>query len=168
MQSGSTEAAPLNSTTETTQEAPSALKLEDYVEIVFDPDVEENRVRRETRGNKDVNNQISNDVSDGEMDSTTVESSTQAVPEEEDSTDGKYATLAPPTYQNIYYTPSSPQFPYAPSKNPTAQYVAFTHSPLHYNFYPSQPDYQGFVPFYCISSQSHLNQATWPDYHKWK
>lgn len=169
MQSTSTEAAPLNSTTETTQEAPNALKLEDYVEIVFDSDVEENRVRREADDrNKEENNQISNDVSDDEMDSTTVQSSTLTSVEEQESTDGKYATLPPPTQQHFYYTPSSSELPYPPSRNPTAQYVTFTHSPLHYNFYPSQPDYQSFVPYYCVNSKPHLNEGTWPNYHKWK
>lgn len=161
-----------------TQKPSEDLKLDDYEEFTFDPDIEANRVRREA-----ATSSAEEDSADG----TTVESSTiQIKLPELEASDSNFATLSPPresdsnVAQNFYYTPSFDQFPYPPSKVPSAQHVAITIPPHHqpylrsvknyYDFLPSQPDYN-YIP-YCFSSIHHkftpTVHDTWSNYRKWK
>lgn len=179
--SSTSENTPLDSTAETTPKPSRALKLEDYDESTFQPDVKGNRVRRETE-----NTSTAGDDADDAEESTTSESST--VPmllQESDSSDNNFVTLSPPsidssTQQNFYYIPSYDHYPYPPSSVPSAQHVSIAHPPNHkpylppvknyYDFYPSQPDYS-YNPL-CINSIPHKFSPISHDaasyYRKWK
>ena len=179
-----TEATTLDSTTETMQAASRTLKLEDYDEITFDPNVDGNRVSREAilsdpNGN---NRGLRADNVDGAGDlTTTVESSTMTMKFQD--LESNFVTMSPPpSSQGSYSEPQLGYLPYPPSSNPTAQHVTNTTSPLHppylppvknyYDFYPSQLDsYRQPMP-YCINSVHHkftpAVHDTWSIYRKWK
>ena len=155
-------------------ETSRALKLEDYEEITFDPDMNENRMRRDTSTDVKNRGKDADDDDDDEIDSTTVESSTIPMKFEQDFLPTSTMNLQ---QQQIYA-------PYPPSRGPSAQHVAITHSPHylqpppyipqpiknHYEFHPSQLDYNNLP--YCINPIHHkftpIVQNTWSNYRKWK
>lgn len=156
---------------ETTQEIPSALKLEDYSEDTLEPDIKENRVSRQVAVNED---------SEIKIESTTIESSTIAMKLEQESSGNDFVALSPPTEgnspQNNYVSISS-YFPYPPSRNPSAQHVSIPQSPYlppksFYKFYPSQPDYN-YIPYYCLNFIHHkfipnVHDTSTYYHHRWK
>jgi hypothetical protein len=127
-----------------------ALKLEDYDEIAFDPDVDGNRVRREGTWNvPNVNNRgLRADDDDGGVDSTTtVESSTMAVKlQDQETVESNFVTMTPPPLNQ--QTSHLNYFPYPPSRNPAAQHVTFTTSPLHSSYLqqPPHPSAASYFP----------------------
>lgn len=154
------------------------LKLEDYDEIAFDPDVDGNRVRRETTWNvPNLNNRGLRADDDGgiESESTTVESNTMTTKfKDQEPSESNFVTMAPPAAVQ----PPLSYLPYPPSRNPAAQYVSFTTtSPYlppvknYYDFYPSQLDYL-YHPMPCINPAYHkftpAVHDTWAHYRKWK
>lgn len=167
------------------QPSSRALKLEDYDEITFDPDVDSNRGRREATSKGNVKNQsLRADDDDNSVDSTTtVESSTNPMKILEEIS----VTISPPSSQQDlpYASPTyNHLFPYPPSINPLAQHVTFTNPtdyqaylpPIknYYDFHPSQLDYHrpSYAMHYCINPIHHkftpIAHDAWLNYHKWK
>jgi hypothetical protein len=177
------------------QETSRTLKLEDYEEITFDPNVDDNREKREATSDENVNNRgLRADDDDDIVSTTTVESSTIPVmkPEDQESSENSFVTMSPPSsQQDFYHSPpmSHNHYPYPLSSNPSAQYVSITNQPHpylppvqnYYDFYPSQLDYHhhGYTMPYCNSINSinpinpvnpihHKFTPLWSNYRKWK
>lgn len=129
-------------------------------------------MRRETE-------EVSSAADVEELDSTTIESSTEPVSvEQNDSPVVGLVGLTPPAIsssnQQFYYVPSLSLVPYPASSNPSVQHVSITYPPPRkdfYDFQPSQQDFtQQFAP-YCNSIHRKFTPIpynVWPNYHNWK
>jgi hypothetical protein len=161
-----TEETSLDSSTETTKAMTSALKFKNLRDITFHRQIESNRVGKEmeTENLRKQPSTTAGDEADDEMNSTTVESSTNLTSIQENYSPD-YVALSPPTLANSNYHPSLSPLPYPQSKNPSANQVSITYSPHQkpyqspirnrYKFYPSQPDYNHHLGPYCINMIHH-------------
>lgn len=147
-------------TSPTTENALRSLKLEDYDEIVFDPNNSINISDEKDDESGDAANRVKRESEDLKEDTTTVESSMHTtIPEDEkeEASNNHVVTISPmlqppqnPSQESFSTTPHALdesnkfQYPYPPSRNPNAQYISITHKPtsLPSSYLPIQQSYQ--------------------------